>query len=694
MKQNLFDLYLQKKEGVIQLAKQAREFGWIDQERENEIISNIEKDILTIGVIGQIKCGKSTFLNALIFEDDFLPAAITPMTASLTDITYGDTPKLVVEFYTEQEWKEQCELSERSLNGVSEIDEAKISVARELVQKSVIIKDRIPDLLGKTVEDSLDNIVEYVGADGKYVSITKAVKVYHPKEYLKGVEVVDTPGFNDPIRSREERTKEFLEKADVIILLLSASMPFGKEDRTILFEDVRKCGIGKIIIGINKYDIPFERAERPEEIKNYVAEQIKNECNRRGDSTMNDILKQVDPLFLSAEMALLSELPMKKISNSEIYSYAIKRYADKLGISGQSKLREMSRLDEFSDSIRKMIENEKDEIIIKKPVNAIVAAGKKEYDRLVTEISDVKTEIKFLNIPDEALETKERNIVTAKHRLERRIDMLNEELDISVSGLSRRGRYALEDALEDTCKRMEKEINNVRLMQKFDSVKIRLNQLAIEFETRTVRRIIEQMAEDMKRILKSSTRDFFSDSNVFLVKSVEDVDVHEYIEVIEDLVNSKIDDNSIFAPRDNFSPKEGNVWGYVLDAGVGFGFGLLGLGVLTVIRKVILAFKHDDDKNKLLAEINNIRNEFDAQKIVDVILRGKDNVINVIQQMFDEGLIKPMQQMIADCQTQKTNKEQRIKYLEEKLNSLSESRNGYEKQKALIDNMVASATLN
>ena len=89
MAQNLFEELQQKKERLATLAKKAREFGWIDEAREKEIQEKLNNDVLTIGVIGQMKCGKSTFLNAFVFEDDVLPSATTPMTAALSVITYG-----------------------------------------------------------------------------------------------------------------------------------------------------------------------------------------------------------------------------------------------------------------------------------------------------------------------------------------------------------------------------------------------------------------------------------------------------------------------------------------------------------------------------------------------------------------------------------------------------------------------------
>lgn len=236
MENNLFEELQQKKQRLIGMAEKAAEYGWIDSARKEEIINKINNDVLTIGVIGQMKCGKSTFLNAFVFEDDVLPSATTPMTAALSVITYGEQKKIVAEFYTLDEWEEQKMQASRSLDEVSKdsIEHSKIQAAKDLMKSAEKLGGNVASYLGKTQEDSFENLIEYVGADGKYVSITKSVKIFYPKEYLKGVEVVDTPGFNDPIVSREERTKDFLQKADVVVLMLYANRAFDTTDRDIL----------------------------------------------------------------------------------------------------------------------------------------------------------------------------------------------------------------------------------------------------------------------------------------------------------------------------------------------------------------------------------------------------------------------------------------------------------------------------
>ena len=66
-----------------------------------------EDSALKLGIVGRVKAGKSSFLNALLFGGrDVLPKAATPMTAALTKISYSETGKneAKVIFYSPSEW--------------------------------------------------------------------------------------------------------------------------------------------------------------------------------------------------------------------------------------------------------------------------------------------------------------------------------------------------------------------------------------------------------------------------------------------------------------------------------------------------------------------------------------------------------------------------------------------------------------
>ena len=697
MAQHFFEEFRQKKDNLAQLASKAREFGWIDDEREKDIIAKLDADTLTIGVIGQMKCGKSTFLNAFVFENDILPAATTPMTAALSVITYGETAKVLVEFYTKDEWLEQCAFAEQSIQGLSDLEASKVTAAKELVEKSAPIKDSIEDYLGKTREDSLDNIVDYVGAEGKFVSITKAVKIFYPKDYLKGVEIVDTPGFNDPIVSRELRTKEFLKKADVVVMMLYAGRPFDRTDRAILFENVKQCGIGKVIIGVNKYDIPFASGERPEEIKQYVIEEIKKECRQCHDETMLDILKNADPILLSAEMALLSQLPMSKITQSESYSHAYKRYtgseeyeedgkvASQLGIPA-SKLMAESHLEVLSMAIKTMVEQEKYDVLLKKPINAIIAAGLQKHDDLVTEISNTDAQIKILSTPDDELEEKELNLSKAERRLNKMIDGLGDDLNLAIADIAREGRHKLEDAMDESCNKMEKIIEDVGRFKNFNTIKPSLDKIANEFETRKAKKLVEELGSLLKVKLKETTGDFFPTATDIISRFIPDVDSREFVKEAERQMNFQIEDESIFCASNSEEDKSKGIWGYVLDGGVLLAFGFIGIGAKSAIQLVLRGINHDKQKIELLEKINQARFSFDAKPIVDTILISKDNVIKFIKKKFLDELIIPLNDQIAACRTELADKESKLTSAQEKYNNLLE-------KKATLDSQINSINI-
>lgn len=526
MEQNLFEEFQNKKNKLKSLALKAKDFGWIDENRCKELIDKLEKDILTIGVIGQMKCGKSTFLNSFVFEDTVLPAATTPMTAALSVITYGEQKKVVAEFYTNDEWEEQKAQAARSLDDVAgdTMAESKIKAAKELVSKASRLGSYLKDCLGKTREDSFDNIIEYVGADGKYVSITKSVKIYYPKEYLKGVEIVDTPGFNDPIVSREERTKEFLKKSDVVLMMLYAGRPFDATDRDIIFKNVSQCGIGKVLIGINKYDIPYCSEVNPEDeeqIKDYVKSEIAKACRESNDNTLSDILSEAEPIPLSAEMALLSELPMSKVNSEEALNFAWNRHCSNFGIGSQPEMRKWSHIDNLVNAIRNLIDKDKSQILFAKPLNAIYAAGGKLKMDNEAALNQKKAEITMLQSPDDDLEEREYNLSKACRRLEKKMGFLEESLNDDVRTLVNNGEDILEDLVDSACNKMENVVEtDFKRFTKVESLQPKFDKITSNLVNRDMKRKMKNLQDEGRRKFMSSIQDFFTDAEDILLTQV------------------------------------------------------------------------------------------------------------------------------------------------------------------------------
>ena len=620
MAESNFSNYLnslqEKKKTLLTLANKASENGWIPKSKSSgknvislgEIKEKLEKDTLTIGVIGQMKCGKSTFLNSFIFEDDVLPAATTPMTAALSVITYGDTKRIVAEFYTVDEWAEQKQQAARSLDdAVGNLDESKIKAAKELVNKSAKLGSSLNSLLGKTQEDTFENLIEYVGADGKYISITKSVTIYYPKDYLKGVEIVDTPGFNDPIVSREERTKEFLKKADVVLMMLYAGRPFDATDRDIIFKNVRQCGIGKVLIGINKYDIPYCSDTNPEDekqIKDYVKAEIRKACRDCNDDTLVEILSEVEPIPLSAEMALLSELTMSKITNSDAFDFAWKRHCSNFGIGTQKEMRQWSHIDDLIEAVKKLVDREKSNILFSKPLNAICAAGDKVKTEVDNELNLVNSKIELLMMPDTEVEEKEENLNKANKRLSKKINSLGEDLEADMYQLVRKGKNELEDAVDASCQRMRSIVDNE--WGRFTNVKTIIPRLDAELQnliTRKLKRSTQNLAEEGRKKVKRNIADFFADVEDLLMKYLPEFDSREFVKSTQNKIQMEIEDGDLFSYDNSSGSKD--------DSGLLEMFGDLVNGFLTgatfgVWGGIMNALTHGDVKQEVHDFINSI----------------------------------------------------------------------------------------
>ena len=613
MEQNLFEEFQNKKNKLKSLALKAKDFGWIDENRCKELIDKLEKDILTIGVIGQMKCGKSTFLNSFVFEDTVLPAATTPMTAALSVITYGEQKKVVAEFYTNDEWEEQKAQAARSLDDVAgdTMAESKIKAAKELVSKASRLGSYLKDCLGKTREDSFDNIIEYVGADGKYVSITKSVKIYYPKEYLKGVEIVDTPGFNDPIVSREERTKEFLKKADVVLMMLYAGRPFDATDRDIIFKNVSQCGIGKVLIGINKYDIPYCSEVNPEDeeqIKDYVKSEIAKACRESNDNTLSDILSEAEPIPLSAEMALLSELPMSKVNSEEALNFAWNRHCSNFGIGSQPEMRKWSHIDNLVNAIRNLIDKEKSQILFAKPLNAIYAAGGKLKMDNEAALNQKKAEITMLQSPDDDLEEREYNLSKACRRLEKKMGFLEESLNDDVRTLVNNGEDILEDLVDSACNKMENVVEtDFKRFTKVESLQPKFDKITSNLVNRDMKRKMKNLQDEGRRKFMSSIQDFFTDAEDILLKYLPDIDTRDFIKELQGKIKLDMDNVSLFSKEGEEVTDAGwlDIIGGILGNFInGMSFGLVGV--------IGRALTHNSTKIDLLNFINSKRDSFDC----------------------------------------------------------------------------------
>lgn len=673
---NLFQDIQQKRTNFKKYAEKALENNWIAKEQFDDILHKIENDKLVIGVIGQMKAGKSTFLNALIFKDEILPAATTPMTASLSVITYGAEKKLEAEFYTTQEWAELKQFASLDPNDYEgdNNQQSKIKAAKEIVQKSVKIENELPVLLGSKKADAFENLIEYVGADGKYIAITKSVRIEYPLDYLKGVEIVDTPGFNDPVVSREERTKEFLSRADVVIMLLYAGRAFDATDNDIIFNKVRSIGVGKLLIGVNKYDINYLNGESNEMQIANVKEQLLKASEEHSNNSIASLIKEQDPLLISASMALMSQLDLSKINSSENLKFHYDKLISEFEISTQAEMYQKSLMPAFEDAIRNIIFNSKEEILIKKPLNLIKQVGENKSSELEKEKSLTENELVILSKPDTELEDLLANTKRAEKKINRKIKGLEIEVIEKIKKSLKKLTNETEDSIVKSKKKCKALVEDNFVV--VDTEKLHNEVIdKIEDLERDIKRIFGRSNDEINGSINNLVNSFISDIDEIAEDYFEDFDYNDYITQIkkhflEDIVNIQFYD--LFEEREEYSYSPD-----FLDKAFGF-VDKLTLGVIGGYFKVLdnIAIGKREEKDW----IDNFFSLIDLERIKKHVADSGnvliENIKSDIIKDFVQPIIEKIEQLIAD----KSNKENNIFKLESKLKIIKENLNNHKTQ--------------
>ncbi len=312
---------------------------------------------LKVGIIGRVKAGKSSLLNALIFEGvEVLPKAATPMTASLTVLKYAKNLSAEVEFYSPKDileleneharyvrefnrivgeevkkQKEKQSLSNRAKEGVKnfgkmlsknksdkeapkerilsdeEISEKARRIAKselekdtklvsshdqyERMKKSGLLntKNLDPRIQANSLEELNQKLLQFVGANGKFMPCTKAVGISLNNPNLKDLEVIDTPGVNDPIASREERTKALLKDCHVVFII-SPSNQFLTDSDMGLFDRVsNKEGLQEIYFVASQADSAVLSMSEVEQSRHHLPTALEN-AQKSLSSQLNNIM--------------------------------------------------------------------------------------------------------------------------------------------------------------------------------------------------------------------------------------------------------------------------------------------------------------------------------------------------------------------------------------------------------------------
>jgi ribosome biogenesis GTPase A len=185
----------------------------------------LASDQLNLAVLGQMKRGKSSFINALLGAD-ILPTGVLPVTAVITQIKYGQVPSAGILYTTG---------------------------AREIV-----------DL------NALADYITESGNPGNKKQVASA-EIAYPSLFLKcGIVLIDTPGIGSTHVQNTRTTESYLENVDAGIVVLSVDPPITEIESHFLRN--AKEDIPKLFFILNKIDLAS--AEEASHISRFLADEL------------------------------------------------------------------------------------------------------------------------------------------------------------------------------------------------------------------------------------------------------------------------------------------------------------------------------------------------------------------------------------------------------------------------------------
>ena len=325
--------------------------GKLELERDIEDIkknsTNLKQRLFRLLVLGDMKRGKSTFLNALLGEN-LLPSDVNPCTALLTVLRYGPEKKVTI-YFNDNTPPEQIDFKEFKHRYT--IDPAE---AKRLEQNQELAFPKIDYAL-----------VEY------------------PLSLLeKGIEIIDSPGLNDT-EARNKLSLGYINNCHAILFVLSATQPCTLAERRYLENYLKDRGLTVFFL-LNAWDRvkeslidpddPEELAEANAKLERVFRANLNEYCQVDGDDLYEE---RVFPI--SSLMAL-----RKRLKNSDA------------SLDGTGFPSFLQSLNTFLTQERAIAELRQSRIIARQTANRVREAVQRRIPLLEKDVSELKEKINYV----------------------------------------------------------------------------------------------------------------------------------------------------------------------------------------------------------------------------------------------------------------------------------------------------------
>jgi len=249
----------------------------------------------SITMIGQVKAGKTSLVNAMVGQPDLLPADVNPWTSVVTSLhlnpnTAPEDNRASFRFFDMEEWgrlldrggrigelasragaedelekvrAQVIEMREKSRDRLGEKFEMLLGqqhdynyIDGDLIQRYVCLGDDFED------DDAQGDVTD---AQGRFADITKSAELFvHRPELPMPLCIRDTPGVNDTFMIREQITIRAIRESRICVVVLAAHQALSSVDLALI-RMIANVKSREVIIVVNRIDeLSDPKAQIPE----------------------------------------------------------------------------------------------------------------------------------------------------------------------------------------------------------------------------------------------------------------------------------------------------------------------------------------------------------------------------------------------------------------------------------------------
>ena len=235
----------------------------------------------SITMIGQVKAGKTSLVNAMVGFPDLLPADVNPWTSVVTSLHLNphvapEDNRASFRFFDMEEWSRLLdrggrigELASRA-GAEDELEKVRAQVIEMREKSRERLGDKFELLLGQQHDygyfdnelieryvclgDDFEDDYETSQAQGRFADITKSAEIFmHRPEMPMPLCIRDTPGVNDTFMIREQITIRAIRESRICVVVLAAHQALSSVDMALI-RLIANVKSREVIIAVNRCD--------------------------------------------------------------------------------------------------------------------------------------------------------------------------------------------------------------------------------------------------------------------------------------------------------------------------------------------------------------------------------------------------------------------------------------------------------